>query len=356
MSKAHKRSAIGWGPWFHHQLSPDELGQACPYRVMEARRGQLTLFSGEAELTLSLKGKIVEELGQDQIAVGDWLIVSKIDGSLIRILERTSLIKRLAAGSDGLHQMVAANIDTLFIVTSCNDDFNLSRLERYLAIAYASGVYPVIILTKKDMTDDAQVYVKRSRTLGKDIAIRTINAHDPSTPHLLQNWCKAGQTIALVGSSGVGKSTLVNTLGAAHQKTGEIREGDSKGRHTTTHRSLQPIADGPILLDSPGMRGIGLVDAESGLEKAFEEIVLLSQNCRFSDCQHDQEPGCAITEAINNKTLTLRRVNNYNKLMAEQKWNSMPEIERRTRDKAAAKAHKKAPPSKRSKRKSQHFR
>jgi len=334
-------SSLGWNASFEQQLSNEELEQTQPYRVMEAHRGEVILSMGNEELVLPLKGKKLAGLNGDQITVGDWLLISRDDGAFIRLLDRTSLIKRQSAGLDGPPQMVAANINTLFIVTSCNEDFNLSRLERYLVIAYAAGVYPVIVLTKQDLIDDATSYVEKARTLGKNIAVEIVSGLVPSTLNCLQNWCKLGQTIALVGSSGVGKSTLVNGLGAAPQKTGKIRESDAKGRHTTTHRALLPIADGPVLLDSPGMRGLGLVDASHGLDVVFEEVIDLSLKCRFSDCQHDQEPGCAIKGAIGNQVLTQRRVNNYNKLIAEQKYHSAPEIERRRIDKNAATNKKK---------------
>ena len=335
-------TSLGWNSFFEEQLSPEEFNGAHICRVMAVHRGQLILSKGDQELPQNLTKKMLQDLGDYQVTIGDWLLVSKGTGDFLRLLDRKTLIKRQAAGDDNSQQMVAANIDTLFIVTSCNEDFNLSRLERYLAFAYSSDTYPVIVLTKQDMCENPQDYVEKARTLGPAIMVEVVNARDPATTAGLKSWCKAGQTIALVGSSGVGKSTLANVLGAEHQKTGEIREDDAKGRHTTTHRSLLQLANGAVLLDSPGMRGLGLADGAFGVAEAFEDIVQLTHQCRFSDCKHDREPGCAVKGALASQGLSPRRLANYNKLMAEQQHSVATTAERRKKNKDMVKFHKKA--------------
>lgn len=339
---------LGWGSFYQQQLSPDELDQSSPCRVMAVHRGQLILSSGEQEMTIHLSGKMLRAEGDQQLTVGDWILMSPETGAFLRRLDRKNLIKRRAAGTDNSDQLVAANIDSLFIVTSCNDDFNLSRLERYLAFAHAAEVYPVIVITKKDKCQTPEDYEARARTLGPTIMVETINARDPEKLGGLKEWCAPGQTIALVGSSGVGKSTLANSLGAELQRIGEIRKDDAKGRHTTTHRSLLPLSGGALLLDSPGMRQLGLADDGAGVEAVFEEIAELARQCRFSDCQHDREPGCAVREALENGSLSPRRASNYTKLLAEQRHYSATVAERRKKDKAMGKFHKKVKAAKKS--------
>lgn len=334
-------SRLGWNARLQNQLSLDEIEQATPCRVMSVHRGQFFVSNGLEEQPLPIAGNVLQDGEQHQITVGDWLLISKQSGAFIRLIDRFSLILRQSAGTDKSQQMVAANIDTMFIVSSCNADFNQSRLERYLSVAYAAEIFPVIVLTKLDIADNPQSYADKARTLGPNIFVELINAHDISTISSLHEWCKPGQTIALVGSSGVGKSTLANTLGANPQKTGSIREDDAKGRHTTTHRSLHPLVNGAVLLDSPGMRALGLADVSVGLATVFEDINELSLKCRFSDCQHDKEPGCAVKSAIENNDLSQRRMSNYAKLKAEQEHNTASIAERRKKEKATVKYHKK---------------
>ncbi len=309
---------LGWNDFFQEQLDADELEQAIPCRVMSAHRGHLMVSVDNHELKLPETVEMQKEQGEAQITVGDWLLLSRQTGELIRRLVRSSLIQRQMAGVEDTVQLIAANVDTLFIVTSCNDDFQLSRLERYLALAYAAGVNPVIVLTKQDLTDDLQSYIDQARSLGDDVVVEAVNGRDDASLSRLHPWCQTGHTVALIGSSGVGKSTLVNGLGAESQKTGDIREDDAKGRHTTTHRSLLPLANGAVLLDSPGIRGVSLVVGGAGIETAFSEVIALTEQCRFRDCKHVSEPGCAIKEALSNGELSRRRLDNYTKLIEEQ--------------------------------------
>ena len=339
---------LGWSAQLQQQLSFEEMEQTSPSRVMAIHRGQLVLSNGEEEVVSPIAGKLLQERDQYEVTVGDWVLLSNDSSAFVRLLDRFSLIQRQSAGTDKSQQMVGANVDTMFIVSSCNADFNLSRLERYLAFAYAADVYPVIVLTKRDVADDPQSYADKAQNLGSNVLVELIDAHDPATLLGLQDLCTAGQTIALVGSSGVGKSTLANTLGATPQKTGSIREDDAKGRHTTTYRSLHALTNGAVLLDNPGMRGVGLADVGEGVAAVFEDIDELAQKCRFSDCRHDQEPDCAVRAAIESKELSQRRLNNYSKLMAEQERNAASIAERREKEKATVNFHKKVQAHKRS--------
>lgn len=329
--------SIGWEPFFQQQLSENEWEVACPFRVMAVHRGQLILSNGETEIPYTISGKMITQDRLAQSTVGDWLLLANGTLKFIRQLDRKSLFQRKAAGSANVHQLVAANINTLFIVSSCNEEFSISRLERYLALAYEANVEPIVILTKADLTEDISPYVDQIRTLDDFLMVEVVNALDSQTLEPLKIWCKAGQTIALVGSSGVGKSTIANGLGAKPQKTASIRENDKKGRHTTTHRSLLPLEEGAILVDTPGMRELQIANCEEGVANVFSDIELAANRCRFNDCLHNDEPACAVRSAIENGEIDPRRLESYRKLLAEQKRNSATLAERRQKDKALGK-------------------
>jgi len=210
-------------------------------------------------------------------------------------------------------------------------DFNVSRLERYLALALDAQVTPVIVLTKEDLAD-AEKYLQEAKDMRSDLDVLAVNSLDPESIADLHQWCGEGQTVALIGSSGVGKSTLLNTLvGKSVAITGAIREGDSKGRHTTTSRSLHLIPNGGLVLDSPGMRELKLTDVAAGLGEVFDDIEALAEQCRFKDCEHEKEPGCAVTEAIEDGALPSRRLENYHKLLREEVHNTQSIAQRHQR-------------------------
>jgi ribosome biogenesis GTPase len=214
----------------------------------------------------------------------------------------------------------------------------VARLERYLALAHEAGVTPVVVLTKADLVDDPESYADKARRLMPGLLVECLDALDPAAVSAaLTPWCGLGQTVALVGSSGVGKSTLVNTLAGAGLETRGIREDDARGRHTTTGRSLHRLAGGGWLIDTPGMRELQLTDAADGIAEVFDDIATLARSCRFSDCRHDTEPECAVRAAIESGTLDAARFERYRKLASEDRRNSEALHERRARDRAFGK-------------------
>lgn len=325
---------LGWNHFFQQQLSLEEWQTTTPSRVVAVHGQIIDIISEQGQQQINLPGNWQQLDISERPTVGDWLLIHRENKKPQRILERKSLFKRKAAGIEAKNQLMAANIDTLFIVTSCNQDFNLSRLERYLALAYEAGVEPVVILTKTDLVDDISSYVDPAKTLKKDLLVEAVNSLDDQSTSILSSWCETGQTVALTGSSGVGKSTLINTLCHRNdQETSEIREDDAKGRHTTTSRSLHFLPDGGILIDNPGLRELQLVDCEDGISSLFEEIEYLAQQCKFNNCQHTTEKGCAVRQALVDGNLDPRRLVSYQKLKAEQSRNSETIAERRSREK-----------------------
>ncbi|MGL5011626.1 MAG: ribosome small subunit-dependent GTPase A, partial [Paracoccaceae bacterium] len=250
--------------------------------------------------------------------VGDWVLVNEAF-TVQRMLERHSVIDRLTAGRDGLGtvvQIIAANVETLFIVTSCNADFNVARLERYLALAAGAGCQPVVILTKADGVEAPEEYRQQALALQRGLAVVALDARGGDVAAELAAWCGAGRTVALVGSSGVGKSTLAQSLTGEAVATGGIRESDAKGRHTTTHRSLRALSQGGWIIDTPGMRALQ-PGAPEGVDLVFAEIADLIGECKFRDCTHVHEPGCAVLAAIAAGNLDAGRLARWRKLKAE---------------------------------------
>lgn len=307
---------LGWRAWFGDQLSPEEQARCHPVRVMAVHRGQLAVAGAgsQGSVTPYIQGAAPSD---DHPTVGDWLLVDGATGAPVRVLRRLNLFKRRAAGDQRREQMIAANIDTVLIVASCNQDFNVARVERYLVLAREAGVDPVVVLTKTDLTDDADGFVAAVAAIEPGLRVEAVNGRDPASAARLGAWCGPGQTVALLGSSGVGKSTLVNTLrGSDSIATQAIRAGDASGRHTTTVREMHRLDRGGWLLDTPGMRELQLADAAEGIAELFDDFILAAEDCRFSDCAHGREPGCAVRAAIAAGTLTPERFERWQKLAA----------------------------------------
>jgi len=330
---------LGWSSFFSRQDIPEG---SLPMRISSVHRDRVEAISPDGAYSLSSPNKTGE------LAAGDWVLAE--DGHVAHVLERQSLLKRGGAGNDARPQFLAANVATLGIVSSCNADFNLARLERYLVIAADAGCLPLVILTKADMDDDPDRYVKDVERLSPLLTAIAIDATNPADVGRLNAWCSNGETLALVGSSGVGKTTLRNALTGDKAVTQDIREDDAKGRHTTTSRALVRTTAGGWIIDTPGMRSLSLTDVSDGIAVVFEDIETLSEGCRFSDCAHETEPGCAITAALKAGELDAERVKRWRKLKAEELHNSETLAQARSRDKGFGKMVKGAVARKRSER------
>lgn len=280
-------------------------------------------------------------------AVGDWVLTTPDRTMVADRLERQTSLKRRAAGHNVEAQLIAANVETFGIVTSCNEDFNIARLERYLALAVSAGCVPLIILTKSDLSDDPDGYARQAERLSPMVTAVTMNATDSGQLDVLAPWCRNGQTLVLAGSSGVGKSTLSNLLTGGDAATQGIREDDAKGRHTTTSRDLARTRFGGWLIDTPGMRSLPLTDVADGIEAVFEDIETLAATCKFNDCAHETEPGCAVQAAVDRGDLDPRRLQRWQKLKREDAQNSEALFEARARQKSLHKKYRGAQAAKR---------
>ena len=302
--------------------------QAVPARVVEQHRSGYVVATGpDTTFPVESLPEWLRPSGyrkdaiapEDRPAVGDWVLVE--DGKrIVALLPRRGAIKRGAAGEHYRQQLIAANVDTVFVVCGLDGDFNPRRIERYLLLVQGSGATPVVVLTKADKSgsDAEAMQATLAGIAGQGVPVFAINAKSVEAAQTLAPWLRAGDTAVLVGSSGAGKSTLTNTLlGIEKMKTGDVREHDARGRHTTTHRALIPLPSGACLIDTPGMRELKPTGEEILADGGFADIEALAERCRFRDCRHQREPGCAVRAAIERGELDEGRFANYLKLRAE---------------------------------------
>lgn len=289
-------------------------------RVVTEQKGSYRVMTHSEELLCKISGRLRFETvsREDLPAVGDWVQINE-EGSIIeKVLPRTSKFSRKKAGQEAEEQIIAANIDTIFILSSLNDELNIGRIERYLLLCWESGANPVVVLTKADTCPNSDEKRKEVESKLYGVKVLTISSITKEGIEELNPFLEMGKTIALAGSSGVGKSTLTNLLiDAIVQKTNEIRETDDKGRHTTTHRELFLLENGASIIDTPGMREIQLWQGNEGLSTQFNDIEEFARSCRFNDCSHEGEPGCRINEAILTGELDRNRLSQYQKLQRE---------------------------------------
>lgn len=317
----------GWQPDFAEAFKPYQEAGFAAGRVAVEHRERYTVLTAAGEYDAEVTGKLLymTDSPSDLPKVGDWAVLSLFDGErkgiIHAVLPRRTKFSRKVAGKKVQEQVIAANIDTLFLVQSLNDNFNLRRLERYLVMVRDGGIEPVIVLNKIDLQPDLDQKKELVSTIAHDNTIVLTSATTGQGVDDLHGMLQPGLTYAFVGSSGVGKSTLINSLaGAEIMKTGAVRAVDAKGRHTTSHRELIVLPTGALLIDTPGMREMQLWSADQGLDDTFAEIVELAAGCHFPDCSHTQEKGCAVLAAVENGQLSQERYDNFVKLNKEMAY------------------------------------
>ena len=316
----------GWDARWAEFFGADAAAGLFPARLVEEQRGLFQALTTEGVKSARTTGNMRHkaEGRADLPAVGDWVALEFPKNEKValirRILPRRTKLSRKAAGDVLTEQVIAANLDAVLVMTALNAEFNPRRLERFLTVSRESGAEPVLVLNKLDACPDAVPLLEQARSIAGNASVIMISAKTGKGLEALSAWLKPGRTVGLVGSSGVGKSTLVNRLaGNENIKTAETRATDERGRHTTTHRQLFVLPGGGVLLDTPGMREMQFWDSEQGLAKTFEEIESLAPNCRFKDCAHDAEPGCAVKAAIEKGEIAQDRIDAWRKLRTEAK-------------------------------------
>ena len=309
---------LGWNAFFGESFREYVSGHE-PGRISSVNKNGCKVYTKDGEVRARVSGRLRQD--GPHPAVGDWVALSRDNSGTCTIhvvLPRKSKISRKDAGRATAEQVIVANIDIAFIMTSLNRDLNMRRLERYLAIVRQSGADPVIVLNKSDICDDIYARINDVKAIAPDVPVHAISATEDVGIGSLSLYLQQGKTVVLIGSSGVGKSTLINALcGVERQKVGAIREDDSRGRHITTVRELILLEKGGVIIDNPGMRELQLWNAYEGLIDTFPDIEELAAKCKFSDCRHETEPGCMIKKAIEEGKLPEIRFESYRKLQRE---------------------------------------
>ena len=331
-------TSLGWNRGFELEFDAARHEKSFPARISIVARNVYTVISEHGEFHAELSGAFRNAIESliDYPAVGDWVVVERESDShtaiIHSVLPRKSAFTRRAvlggskrtSGGKTDEQVLAANIDTAFITVGLDGNFNVNRIERYLAIAYDGGATPVVVLNKADLAADPELAVNEVEQVAFGVPVYAVSAKENRQIDDVASHLKPGVTGVFLGSSGVGKSSLINCiLGEEKLVTSEVRESDSRGRHTTTHRELIVIPNGGVVIDTPGIRGIASFEDRGGIEKAFSEVESLAESCRFNDCTHTNEPGCAVLEALESGELDQRRYENYLKLIREARYQSV---------------------------------
>jgi ribosome biogenesis GTPase / thiamine phosphate phosphatase len=314
-------------------------------RVTQEHRERYIVSDGDNEYDAEITGNLrfSSSSRADYPAVGDWVVIkiySSVQAIIHKVLPRKSVLSRQAVGKVGEEQIISANIDVAFIVQAINNNFNVNRLERYLAICYASNIEPVLIISKTDLSAEDELSHAISILEKREKKVKYILLSNVTRKGLdeVLNFIQEGKTYCVVGSSGVGKSTLINKLIKKEVlKTGSISQSTNKGRHITEHRELFLLENGGIIIDNPGMKELGMTENDAGIRETFQEIIELASRCRFPDCSHRNETGCAVTEAVNKGLIDSDSYHNYQKMQKEQEWFKTTVAEKRKKDKAFGK-------------------
>ena len=326
---------LGWRNVFAAQLDVDSTHE--PARVMGVHRDRIDVSGSGFSLSVPVTGKSVET----PVTIGDWVLLDRAAPRIERVLERFGVFKRGTAGTSHSIQLIAANVDTLFIVTSANRDFNVARLERYLAIAHDASAFPIVVITKADTVDSVDDFVTQAGALSPGLLAEALDARSGSDVECLRPWCGPGQTVALLGSSGVGKSTLINTLSGATQGHTSC-SGGRPARSPYDHKPFHaPPAAGRLAHRHPGYaRAAARRCRATRSDDVFNDITALAADCRFADCSHDAEPGCAVQGAIDAGELDPERLRRFQKLLAEDRRNTETIHERRARDRSLGRLYR----------------
>lgn len=340
---------IGFSDWFQNELDDAKLSDFQIARVTSVHKESYTVTDGKNEIYAEVTGKLMfsADTPLDFPTVGDWCYAQFLDDDSLAIIHeifpRKSILKRKTSGKKVEFQAIAANIDTAFIVQSLNADFSPRRLERYLVMTREGNIEPVLLLSKSDLLPPDETDRKKDEILksNPEIQITSFSNADNSGVENIKKLLLPGKTFCLLGSSGVGKTSLLNNLlGEDIFKTIEIREKDDKGRHATTSRQLLRLKNGALIIDTPGMRELGNIGVEAGISETFEEIAGLESECRFSDCTHTQETGCAVLQALEDGIISEERFQNYSKMLRESERHEMSLMEKRKRNKQLGKLYK----------------